>query len=202
MFSPRRIQYSRPVVSPRSAADYTPLSSSPLGRTSAILHLPLNQVSGILIPSQKRPRDDDHDRPVTALKKLRQLLNTITGVLKAYDALPMLSRSPKHLQSLRGFQERCVWQLPDDEQYNWRAENHRRPSVIVVGEDGFTSTLRPTKRRSAEGVDEVEVDRIEKDWWASEVVAAWFGPGQARKGTGQGREGLKRDMSYVGLFDE
>jgi hypothetical protein len=59
------------------------------------------------------------------------------------------------------------------------------------------------------------VEKLEKEWWSSEVVAAWYGPrpGAApvsdrmrkdpRNALREDRlPGLKRDTSYVGLHDE
>lgn len=67
-----------------------------------------------------------------------------------------------------------------------------------------------------------EVDALENEWWESEFVAAWFGPrpgcftgpgrtrlrsgerpGREREGAGASRRlDLRRDTSYVGLYDE
>lgn len=56
-----------------------------------------------------------------------------------------------------------------------------------------------------------EVDKLDREWWASEVVAAWYGPrpgSRAVGGNGRARKVstresmIKRDASWVGLHDE
>ncbi|CAD6564516.1 MAG: hypothetical protein TREMPRED_005394 [Tremellales sp. Tagirdzhanova-0007] len=61
-----------------------------------------------------------------------------------------------------------------------------------------------------------DLDKLEKEWWASEIVAAWYGPrpggtmpSQKAKSRTMEREmdrqrdsSLKRDMSHVVLYDD
>jgi hypothetical protein len=64
-------------------------------------------------------------------------------------------------------------------------------------------------------ITSAEVDKLQDDWWGSEVVAAWYGPRPGRvvpkvvvkRSSAKGREGhggleLKRDSSHVGLYDD
>jgi hypothetical protein len=94
----------------------------------------------------------------------------------------------------------------------------------IRGADGLEAPIAPHDLSSppcpspSYGLN--QVDALEKEWWDSEVVAAWFGPrpgcftgaGRTRSGERQGREregagvsrrlDLRRDTSYVGLYDE
>lgn len=56
-----------------------------------------------------------------------------------------------------------------------------------------------------------DVDKLEKEWWSSEVVAAWYGPRPGSRTVGERTKSkrenerdvtLKRDASFVGLYDE
>jgi hypothetical protein len=56
-----------------------------------------------------------------------------------------------------------------------------------------------------------DVDSLEREWWSSEVVAAWYGPRPGSRMVGERIKGrrdserdvaLKRDASFVGLHDE
>jgi hypothetical protein len=59
-------------------------------------------------------------------------------------------------------------------------------------------------------LDEGVVDDLEREWWGSEIVAAWYGPTRALRergglvagGGGAGGVRVKADMMYVGLHDE
>jgi len=53
------------------------------------------------------------------------------------------------------------------------------------------------------------VECMEREWWGSEIVAAWYGPTRALRergglavGAGMGGVRVKTDMMYVGLHDE
>ncbi|KAK4684267.1 hypothetical protein P7C73_g5918, partial [Tremellales sp. Uapishka_1] len=68
------------------------------------------------------------------------------------------------------------------------------------------------ERASALDLSEDAIDKLEKDWWGSEFVAAWYGPqpGQCvlsskKRGAARamGKSAvLKRDASWVALHDE
>ncbi|EIW67647.1 hypothetical protein TREMEDRAFT_74470, partial [Tremella mesenterica DSM 1558] len=95
------------------------------------------------------------------------------------------NHSPIHMRSLHNFLHRASDLYPHEGQNSW------------------------------DGPDEDEVNRLEKEWWGSCVVAAWYGPrpgygpmkmlanGGNDNGVRRRRRSkelsLKRDSSYVGL---
>ncbi len=92
-------------------------------------------------------------------------------------------------------------------------------SVLVTYQHtAYLSTLQAYHRRAVDLKDHSprgeDVEKLENEWWASEVVAVWYGPipgrvssDQARtraltQERGDGEGGLKRDTSRVALYDD
>jgi len=72
-----------------------------------------------------------------------------------------------------------------------------------------TSSSSSSNGNGTRSLDPETVERLEMEWWNSEIVAAWFGPTRAFRERGlvrpcgeTGGVHIKADMVYVGLHDE
>ena len=128
--------------------------------------------------------------------RLDRLLSTINSVLRAYANVRY--RSSTHLASLHAFQHHAHELLHGPQPPpNGRYGSKHLPKAPMLS------------------ITSAEVDKLQDDWWGSEVVAAWYGPRPGRvvpkvvvkRSSAKGREGhggleLKRDSSHVGLYDD
>ena len=142
------------------------------------------------------PNGSPPDAPsLTPLERLERLIATIDSVLHGYSSDP--NHSLIHLKALKDFLFRATSMGPRQALQTV----NRSPTQAFAGQGQVL------------GPREDEVDRLEREWWASEVVAAWYGPRPGTRVTGvpglparrrsRNRTGeLKRDSSYVGLHDE
>jgi hypothetical protein len=108
------------------------------------------------------------------------------------------SQKPIHNHSLHGFYDKIV-------------------SLLSTSSSSSSSSSDPSRTDLTIGV----VEELEREWWSSEIVAAWYGPTRAlrerglvgrgcenelelgdEQGEGEGEMKVKRDIMYVGLHDE
>ncbi|ODN93496.1 hypothetical protein L198_05361 [Cryptococcus wingfieldii CBS 7118] len=185
----------------------------------------------------------------TPAQRLERLLNIITSVIASYAATPI--SSPLHLTELTHFYQRAASLSPkishEDPTPPSPPGMPRSKSVVSLSflTNPFNGSppmprirndsLPPSKRRSSgkksdvqsqgeseeEGPTKRQVEQLEKEWWTSEIVAAWYGPGpgsplregyglksQSQKSNGGRSVNFKtlgrfrRDVGFVGLDDE
>lgn len=219
MNTPPRAAPGRPSLEP-----YAPLSGtvgvSPLHRRH---RRPIVQLSPTSSPSDLAG--------VPASERLDQLMYIISTVLRGYGAQPM--QSLVYLASLKEFLRRakeldpnCIQE--EDAAYNipnpsFKQSKHRSSSSLggylpnspsPKKRDSFlkqTSLMRRGPAGPKIEPDAAEVDKLEREWWSSEVVAAWYGPRPGSRMFSERntprkeseREAvIRRDGSFVGLNDE
>ncbi|ODN74095.1 hypothetical protein L202_07555 [Cryptococcus amylolentus CBS 6039] len=179
----------------------------------------------------------------TPAQRLERLLSIITSVIASYAATPI--PSPLHLTELTHFYQRAASLSPKISHGDPAPPSPpgmpRSKSVVSLSflTNPFNGSppmprirndsLPPSKRRSSgkesdvqrqgeseeEGPTERQVEQLEKEWWTSEIVAAWYGPrqGYGLKSQSQKSNGgrsvnfrtlgrFRRDVGYVGLDDE
>lgn len=197
-------------------------NNSPSQRHLAKDHIfhPFNQSqrSGTPLPLERdHPTSGDPEKSTaqSARERLDRLINTITSVLDAYLLLPPSSRSPAFLDALREFQSRAYGLTPDSR--TRISPIHRSPNFRKFFD---LTPLTSPELEKRQGPSKEDVDRLEKEWWESDIVVAWYGP---RPGIGnvafkapkaaseiawKGKRripkepSMRRDASYVGLNDE
>lgn len=160
--------------------------------------------------------------PESLTHRLHVLLDEVISVIRSYSTA--LNPSARRVQALHSFYDRIYDLL-----------HPPSPDLFAAGVDS-------TGIASRRGLTAEHVERLEREWWESEVVAAWYGPVPAlhavrspvrplpvrldvgarqapesghdnpRGGSGvepglnanqrDRVETIKRDASYVGLYDE
>ena len=194
--------------------------------------------SAPLSPILSSPSPNTSDTP--ASERLDQLVTFITGVLKAYAALP--NHSLAYLASLKDFHQRAMELDPNAVIEQAQTQSQRQGRLQRSSPESPTrSRYTPSSSFHHHNINHVnnlyslperarpgpkvepnaaEVDKLEREWWSSEVVAAWYGPrpgsrvlnerSKARKdgternnGMGSERQAnIKREGSSVVLNDE
>lgn len=87
-------------------------------------------------------------------------------------------------------------------------DNYQSPVYLSFLQSFRTRTADLLHRRPPASSE--EIDKLEKEWWGSEVVAVWYGPrpGERRSREVVGKKrlrgdgGLRRDTSRVALYDD
>ncbi|WVQ84223.1 hypothetical protein IAT38_006374 [Cryptococcus sp. DSM 104549] len=221
---------------------------SPPMTTSRHASYPL-MTSPFPIPEHHSSRRATASPLPTPTERISHLLSTIASVLAAYSSLP--NASPIHLSALAQCYHRAAALSPQAAEAHplplsppalSRSQSSISVSFLLANPahnpyfSGSPPGTRPdssppTRQASAhhlalEGNEPTarEVDALEKEWWESEIVAAWYGPrmevSSRSRGLG-GRSGRRssvgtarsvnfgrmggirrRDASYVGLDDE
>ncbi|WRT66737.1 uncharacterized protein IL334_003700 [Kwoniella shivajii] len=169
-----------------------PLFLTPLPSPSNLdlSHLPKDPSTFLLNPSER----------------LEKLLSTISSVLTAYSLLP--NPSPMYLTALSDFHHRAAALSPNaislpptppssspqstklrrSLSYNLMQNQPQSGQITPLCKFSHTSNnvsslipLPPSPSSPKELPLTLEaVERLEKDWWNSEVVAAWYGPRSRR----------------------
>lgn len=212
-----------------SAFTHTP----PLPRARLPSLEPYNPLSGTVgvSPGRRRRRVDLSFAPTSSSsfsqalsprEKLEALTAQILQVLKAYANTPM--HSLVYLAHLKDFYRKALDLDPNANPDDSAETICQAPSPSGAfppgpspgkGRASFKLDKTILPRRDSSGTvmepNAMEVDKLEREWWSSEIVAAWYGPrpGSRTVGGRQKNKGeterdviVKRDASFVGLYDE
>jgi len=149
------------------------------GKTLSPSLTPLNLPPHQLSPKHTRPLLRPRPSIQDLIIRLETLLDSVISILRSPSPNP-------RIYSLHAFYDRIVDLLS-------YASTSSTSSTA-----GTTLALNPEM-----------VERLEMEWWNSEIVAAWFGPIRALRERGLVRADdtargvkVKADMVYVGLHDE
>lgn len=212
----RSLFVSTPLSLTRRNDDGVGSVSGPTAHT--LRHLPADEAQ----VEQSQPQNNHYPSAVPApvqipqqhlIHRLRILLDEIISVLRSYAAT--LNPSAPRVQSLHAFYDRVYDLLhPTSSDLFCVVDTDDSDSDSNSDSTG-TERRRRSRRREVLASD---VERLEREWWTSEVVAAWYGPSRIHHTpvVAAGRNGavgaeanardrevvLRRDASYVGLYDE
>lgn len=98
-----------------------------------------------------------------------------------------------------------------------------RSIAYLISLQAFETRVKDLLRSGEDSIHVDQVEKVEKDWWSSEIVAAWYGPipgaGGRREMSERAKNRLKerekmreigqenqstirKNASYVGVYDE
>jgi len=176
------VESVRPIKPVKDTKDHSPNSSMACkykGKTLSPSLTPLNLPPHQLSPKHTRPPLRPQPSIQDLIIRLETLLDSVISILRSPSPNP-------RIYSLHAFYDRIVDLLS-------YASTSSTSSTA-----GTTLALNPEM-----------VERLEMEWWNSEIVAAWFGPTRALRERGLVRVddspkgvNVKADMVYVGLHDE
>lgn len=133
-----------------------------------------------------RHGEDDHGRPVSndgisapspeledqaLIQRLHTILDEVHKVLRTYTST--LNPSARRVQVLYAFYDR-VYDLihpPSPDPYSSRSQPRSRAGI----QSNFNADQKGGEGRGG-GLSVSHVEELEREWWESEIVAAWYGP--------------------------
>ncbi|WVQ78720.1 hypothetical protein IAT38_000807 [Cryptococcus sp. DSM 104549] len=132
-------------------------------------------------PSSTQTQQTTLPSPPTSLSPTTRLLNllaTISSLLAAYSALP--SASPIYIASLEMFHSRAASILPPSEALEFNtpspSPSPTRTTTTTTATKRTRNPLSPPDTQDRSPPKAEQVESLEREWWQSEVVAAWYGP--------------------------
>ena len=118
------------------------------------------------------PPPAEYDDTQALILRLHTLLDEVLKVLRSYTST--LNPSTRRVQVLYAFYDRVYDLLhpPSPDLYSSKPLT----STSAMVQAGSSSTIAKRKGDGKRGLTACDVDILEREWWDSEVVAAWYGP--------------------------